>query len=63
MVFTTQLGNLTGKSEMEAIMEIANHIRRLQDELEYRLSNLDSSNITEIDASDTVISSGYLKFY
>lgn len=44
-------------------MEIANHIRRLQDELEYRLSNLDSSNITEIDASDTVISSGYLKFY
>lgn len=63
MVFTTQLGNLAGKSEMEAIMEIANHIRRLQDELEYRLSNLDSSNITEIDASDTVISSGYLKFY
>ena len=55
MIFTQQLGTLEGKTSQEAIKSVANHLRRMQDELEYRLSVLDSSNINEIDAQSTQI--------
>lgn len=55
MIFTSQLGMLDGKTEKEAIASIANHLRRMQEELEYRLCVLDSSNITEITAGSTKI--------
>ena len=55
MVFTTQLDRLEGKTAQEAVRSMANHIRRMQEELEYRLSVLDSSNICEIDAARTAI--------
>jgi hypothetical protein len=54
-MFTSQLGSLANKSEIEAINTIASYLRSLQDELEYRLSVLDSSNISEIDATTTTI--------
>lgn len=54
-MFTSQLGSLANKSEIEAINTIASYLRSLQDELEYRLSVLDSSNISEIDATTTMI--------
>lgn len=36
---------------------MANHIRYIQEKLEYTLSNLDSSNITEIETDKTNITS------
>ena len=40
-----------------AIKTMENHIRYLQEQLEYTLANLDSSNIAEIDTSETNITS------
>lgn len=53
-VFSKSLGKMDYNSP-EAIKTIANHIRVMQEELEYRLLVLDSSNISEIDASQTKI--------
>lgn len=55
MIFTSQLGDLSERTNSEAIKNIANHVRKMQEELEYRLSVLDSSNISEIDASQVPI--------
>lgn len=57
-VFTKQLGNLSNYSTtQEALIAFGNHIRYIQEQLEWTLSNLDSSNINEIDTSQTNISS------
>lgn len=56
-VFTKQLGNINPGNQQEALLAMANHIRYLQEQLEWQLSNLDSSNINEIDTSQTSISS------
>jgi len=53
-VFSKSLG-IMDYSSPEAIKAIANHIRVMQEELEYRLSVLDSSNINEINADQTSI--------
>ena len=53
-VFTKQLGTMDYSSP-ETIKSIANHIRVMQEELEYRLMFLDSSNISEINADQTNI--------
>lgn len=42
----------------EALRIFDRHIRWLQEQLEWQLLNLDSSNINEIDTSQTTISSG-----
>ena len=57
-IFSTQLRKIDFANPQEALKEMANHIRYIQEQLEYTLMNLDSSNITEIDAKDTVITSG-----
>lgn len=54
-IFTSQLKKLDDLSTQDAIKSIASYIRTMQDELEYRLSVLDSSNISEIDADVTNI--------
>lgn len=56
-VFTKQLGKVNYSNTQEALLAMANHIRYLQEQLEWQLSNLDSSNISEIDTSKTDISS------
>ena len=56
-VFTKQLGNLNYSNPQEALIAFGNHIRYIQEQLEWTLSNLDSSNINEIDTSQTNISS------
>lgn len=56
-VFTTQLGRIDGTNPAEALRSMANHIRYIQETLEYTLMNLDSSNITEIDTDKTDIKS------
>lgn len=53
--FTATLGKLDGLSPQEAVGKIANHLRVIQEQLEYRLSCLDSSNITEINMLDTAV--------
>ena len=57
-VFTNQLSSLRDLTPEESVSVIANHIRSIQEQLEYRLLNLDSSNISEINADETNILSG-----
>ena len=57
-IFNTQLRKIDFANPQEALKEMANHIRYIQEQLEYTLMNLDSTNITEIDTKDTMISSG-----
>ena len=54
-IFTKLLRQNAGGTE-ETVREIANHIRYMQEELEYRLTNLDSSNINAIDTDETQMS-------
>ena len=56
-IFTTQLRTIDPKRPEEALKHMANHIKYIQEQLEYTLMNLDSSNITEIDTDKTDISS------
>lgn len=54
-IFNTQLGRLNTTNTQEALKSMANHIRYIQEQLEYTLMNLDSSNVTEIEADKTTI--------
>ena len=54
-IFTQSLQRVETSNPQEAIKKMANHIRYLQEQLEYTLFNLDSRNITEIDTDETVI--------
>ena len=56
MIFSSQLGKLDGYTNEQAVKAVANHLRKVQEELEYRLSVLDSENITEIDTNITKMS-------
>ena len=55
MIFSSQLKKLDGMSTEESLKTVSNHLRKMQEELEYRLSVLDSSNISEINADQTNI--------
>ena len=56
-VFTNQLRTIDYANSQEALKAMANHIRYIQEQLEYTLMNLDSSNITELNTDETNISS------
>lgn len=53
-----ELGDLSGKSPQEALKIIENYLRVNQEQLEYILTHLDSSNIIEIDITKTNIVKG-----
>lgn len=55
MIFSSQLKKLDNLTTDEQLKTVSNHLRKMQEELEYRLSVLDSSNISEIDADTTNI--------
>lgn len=57
-VFSMQLGNIENQAPEAGIRSLANHVRRIQEELEYRLAHMDSTNITEIDGDVTDITLG-----
>ena len=57
MIFTQSLQRIDYNNPTEAIKKMANHIKYLQEQLEYTLLNLDSRNITEIDTDSTTITS------
>ena len=54
----TKLGDLAEKSIEEQIRMIENYLRTSHEELEYILSHLDSSNVIELDISQTKIYKG-----
>ena len=53
-----KLTDLKGKSADDAIKIIEDHLRANEEELEYILTHLDSSNILEIDTTKTRIYEG-----
>ena len=54
-IFTQSLQKIDAANPQEAIKKMANHIKYIQEQIEYTLFNLDSRNITEIDTDSTVI--------
>lgn len=54
-VFTQSLQRVDASNPQDAIKKMANHIKYLQEQLEYTLLNLDSRNINEIDIDKTTI--------
>ena len=56
-IFSTQLRAIDTSKPEEALKHMANHIKYIQEQLEYTLMNLDSSNITQINTDETDISS------
>lgn len=54
-IFTQQLQRIDPKNPQDAMKKMANHIKYLQEQLEYTLLNLDSRNVTEIDTDRTTI--------
>lgn len=55
-IFTQSLQKIDYNNPQDAIKKMANHIKYLQEQLEYTLHNLDSQNINEIDIEKTPIS-------
>ena len=55
-IFSQQLQKIDTANPQEAVKKMANHIKYIQEQLEYTLLNLDSRNIIEIDPNKTVIS-------
>ncbi len=54
-IFTQSLQRIDASNPQDAIKKMANHIKYLQEQLEYTLFNLDSRNINEIDIDKTTI--------
>ena len=54
-IFTQSLQRIDESKPQDAIKKMANHIKYLQEQLEYTLFNLDSQNIKEIDTDSTNI--------
>ena len=54
-IFANHLGRLDYSDPQKSVKAIADHLRSLQEQLEYTLLNLDSSNITEIDTNATKV--------
>lgn len=55
-IFTQSLQKIDYSNPQEALKKMVNHIKYLQEQLEYTLHNLDSQNINEIDIEKTPIS-------
>lgn len=54
-IFTQSLQKIDTAKPQDAIKKMANHIKYIQEQLEYTLLNLDSRNISEIDTDKTTI--------
>lgn len=54
-IFSQSLQKIDAANPQEAVKKLYNHIRYIQEQLEYTLLNLDSRNINEIDTDQTVI--------
>lgn len=56
-IFTQSLQKIDYSNTQDAIKKLYNHIKYIQEQLEYTLLNLDSQNINEIDLDKTTITS------
>lgn len=56
-IFNQQLRSVDPGNTREALKAMEKHIRYIQEQLEYTLTNLDSSNVTEIETDVTNITS------
>lgn len=56
-IFSQSIQKLDTTNPQEAVKKLYNHIKYIQEQLEYTLLNLDSRNINEIDTDKTVITS------
>lgn len=54
-IFTQTLNRIDYSNPQEALKKMANHIKYLQETMEYKMYNLDSENINEIDIDQTTI--------
>ena len=54
-IFTQSLQKIDTSNPQDAIKKLYQHIKYIQEQLEYTLFNLDSQNINEIDTDKTVI--------
>ena len=54
-IFTQSLQKIDENNPQDAVKKLYNHIKYIQEQLEYTLLNLDSQNINEIDTDKTVI--------
>lgn len=54
-IFTQSLQKIDTSNPQDAIKKMVQHLRYMQEVLEYNLHNLDSRNITEIDTDKTTI--------
>lgn len=55
-IFAQSLQRIDPANPTDAIKKMANHIKYIQEQLEYTLLNLDSRNINEIDLDKTTVS-------
>ncbi len=58
MIFATELKPLDFNNPTQAVRVMANHIRYMQEQLEYTLMNLDSSNVIGLDLNTTQVTTG-----
>lgn len=56
MIFTQTLQRIDPDKPEEALKKMYNHLKYMQERLEYTLLNLDSTNINEIDLKQTTVS-------
>ena len=54
-VFTKSLEKIDASNTQKALLQMSNHIRYIQEQLEFTLMNLDSTNIREITTGETDI--------
>ena len=54
-IFTQSLQKIDYSNPQDAIKKMANHIKYMQEQMEYTLHNLDSGNVIEIDTDKTTI--------
>ena len=54
-IFTQSLQKIDTNNPQDALKKMVNHIKYMQEVMEYKLHNLDSQNINEIDIDKTTI--------
>ena len=54
-IFTQSVPKVNPENPQDAVRKFYNHMRYMQEQLEYTLLNLDSRNINEIDVNKTTI--------
>ena len=55
MIFKQSLQQIDPSNTQDAIKKMINHIKYIQEQLEYTLTTLDSGNIIEIDTNKTIV--------